>query len=94
MEQLVDEGLVKAIGISNFNSKQIQKVLDNCRIKPAVLQVESNLYFNNKQLIDFCQERVSFGRLGTRSAAFFACAPGSSFSAFCCLYTRPSRALS
>lgn len=39
LEKAVDDGLVKAIGLSNFNSKQIQEVIDNARIKPSVLQV-------------------------------------------------------
>ena len=38
MEKCVDEGLVRSIGLSNFNSQQIQEVIDNSRIKPAVLQ--------------------------------------------------------
>ena len=40
MEQLVDEGLVKSIGVSNYSSKQVQEVLDNSRIKPAINQVK------------------------------------------------------
>ena len=39
LEQCVDQGLIRAIGLSNFNSKQVQDVMDNCRIKPANLQV-------------------------------------------------------
>ena len=35
----MDDGLVRTIGLSNFNSKQIQNILDNSRIKPAMLQV-------------------------------------------------------
>jgi diketogulonate reductase-like aldo/keto reductase len=35
----VDEGLVKGIGLSNFNQQQIQNILDNSRIKPSNLQV-------------------------------------------------------
>ena len=38
MEALVDDGLVKSIGLSNFNKNQIQHILDNARIKPANLQ--------------------------------------------------------
>lgn len=45
MEKLVEEGKVKAIGLSNFNIQQIQRVLDNCKIKPAVLQVLVDLLF-------------------------------------------------
>jgi len=39
MEACVDQGLVRSIGLSNFNSRQIQEIIENCRIQPAVLQV-------------------------------------------------------
>lgn len=39
MEDCVDEGLVKYIGLSNFNSEQIQRILDVARIKPVINQV-------------------------------------------------------
>lgn len=39
MEKLVEKGLVRAIGLSNFNSRQIDDVLTVANIKPAVLQV-------------------------------------------------------
>lgn len=39
MEKLVEKGLVKAIGLSNFNSRQIDDVLSVATVKPAVLQV-------------------------------------------------------
>lgn len=54
MENLVDLGLVRSIGLSNFNSKQVTKIIDIARIKPAVLQVESNPRFNNEALRKFC----------------------------------------
>ena len=40
MEKAYQEGKVKAIGLSNFNEKQIQEILDICEVKPAVLQTE------------------------------------------------------
>ena len=44
MESLVEEGLVKNIGLSNFNCQGIRDVLSYARIKPAVLQVELHPY--------------------------------------------------
>lgn len=43
MEKLVDLGLVKSIGVSNFNSQQIDRLLANCRIKPVTNQVTCRL---------------------------------------------------
>jgi diketogulonate reductase-like aldo/keto reductase len=39
MEECVKQGLTKSIGLSNFNSEQIQRVLDAATIKPVVNQV-------------------------------------------------------
>ncbi|CAH1797541.1 unnamed protein product, partial [Owenia fusiformis] len=57
LEELVDEGILKAIGLSNFNSVQIQDVIDNSRIKPTNLQVECHPYHNQAKLLAFCLER-------------------------------------
>ena len=40
LEQCVDAGLTRSIGLSNFNSEQIAGVCEGARIQPAVLQVE------------------------------------------------------
>lgn len=39
MEKLVEKGLTKAIGLSNFNKRQVDDILSVSSIKPAVLQV-------------------------------------------------------
>lgn len=57
MEKLVDLGLVKSIGVSNFNSEQIARVLENSRIKPVTNQVECSASFNQKKLIEWCKAR-------------------------------------
>ncbi|KAK3920297.1 Aldo-keto reductase family 1 member B15 [Frankliniella fusca] len=56
MEEEVDAGRAKAIGISNFNQRQIQRILDNCRIRPANLQVELHVYLQQRPLVEFCQQ--------------------------------------
>uniref|UniRef100_A0A1A9WEI6 NADP-dependent oxidoreductase domain-containing protein n=1 Tax=Glossina brevipalpis TaxID=37001 RepID=A0A1A9WEI6_9MUSC len=68
MENLVDLGLTKGIGVSNFNAKQIDRILQTCRIRPVVNQVECHPGFNQKKLIEFCRERniiiVAYSPLG------------------------------
>ncbi|CAN0104865.1 aldo-keto reductase family 1 member B1-like isoform X1 [Lampetra fluviatilis] len=55
MEVLVKEGLVKSIGVSNFNIAQLQRLLSVATIKPAVNQVELHPYLPQPELIEFCQ---------------------------------------
>ncbi|XP_013176901.1 PREDICTED: aldo-keto reductase AKR2E4-like [Papilio xuthus] len=52
MEEAKSLGLAKSIGISNFNISQIDRLLENCQIKPAVLQVEVNLNLAQNKLIE------------------------------------------
>lgn len=40
MEDAYKLNLAKAIGVSNFNISQMQRLWDNSKIKPAVLQIE------------------------------------------------------
>ena len=39
MEECVKQGLAKSIGVSNFNSQQIDRILKIASIKPVVNQV-------------------------------------------------------
>ena len=55
-EKLYHRGIVKAIGVSNFNVEQLERLLRECLVKPAVNQIESHPHFNNEDLIRFCEE--------------------------------------
>ncbi|XP_063632235.1 aldo-keto reductase family 1 member B1-like isoform X2 [Cydia splendana] len=57
LEPLVAEGLVRSLGLSNFNSKQITRVLEVAKVKPVVNQVECHPYLNQQRLKDFCEAR-------------------------------------
>lgn len=69
MEQLQDEGLVKRIGVSNFNEKQIVQILNQSQVKPFANQIECHVKFQNKNLIDFCLtnniQPIAFAPLGS-----------------------------
>lgn len=56
MEDLVDEGLCRSIGISNFNSEQIREILSIAKKhRPQVLQNECHVYLQQKDLVDLCK---------------------------------------
>lgn len=42
LEELVHEGTVRAIGVSNFNVPQLQALLSVAKIKPALVQSNSD----------------------------------------------------
>ena len=57
MEQLIDSGLTKRIGVSNIGTTMLREVIAYARIKPAVLQVEMHPYLCQENLLRFCQEQ-------------------------------------
>ncbi|XP_051568857.1 aldo-keto reductase family 1 member A1-B-like isoform X2 [Myxocyprinus asiaticus] len=57
MEKLVGKGLVRAIGLSNFNSRQIDDILSIANVKPTVLQVECHPYLAQVKLLAHCRDK-------------------------------------
>ncbi len=56
MEALQEKGLVKAIGICNFNSLQIKRLVKESKTIPAALQIESNPRMQNDILRRLCHK--------------------------------------
>ncbi|XP_078372439.1 aldo/keto reductase slr0942-like [Oculina patagonica] len=57
MERLVDKGLCKAIGISNFTVKKTKTLLETAKIVPACNQVELHPYLPQEKLITFFKSK-------------------------------------
>jgi len=56
LEDAVKTKKVRSIGVSNFNTNQIERVLQNCTIQPQVNQVEMHVYLQQNALVEFCKK--------------------------------------
>lgn len=57
MEKLVEAGKVRSLGLSNFNSSQIDRIFKIATFKPTVLQIEASIVFLNDKLIKYAKSR-------------------------------------
>jgi len=71
MEEQVDAGLVKQIGVCNYNTGLLHDLMSYARIKPSMLQIESHPYLTQEPLIRLCQQYgiavTAFSPLGALS---------------------------
>ncbi|HUQ71754.1 MAG TPA: aldo/keto reductase [Planctomycetaceae bacterium] len=71
MEDLVRTGLVRNIGVCNFNIGLLRDLLSYATIPPAVLQVELHPYLAQTKLLRYCHEQqiavTGFSPLGAAS---------------------------
>ena len=57
MEELYDQGKIRAIGISNFLINHLEDFLPECNVVPAVNQVEFHPELSQPDLLEFCQNK-------------------------------------
>lgn len=57
MEEMVEEGKIKAIGLSNFLPHHLDNILEHCRIKPVVNQLELHVGYSQEAAVAYSQER-------------------------------------
>lgn len=71
MEELVDAGLVRRIGVCNYGTSLLRDLLSYARVRPAVLQVELHPYLVQEKMVRFCRENgiavTGFSPLGAPS---------------------------
>jgi len=56
LEDYQTKGALKSIGISNFNSTQIQDLMKSAKMKPAVNQIHYSVFFHDYLTMSFCHK--------------------------------------
>jgi 2,5-diketo-D-gluconate reductase A len=52
MEELCEQGKIKAIGVSNFEPEQLSELMTYAKIKPAINQIETHVFFQEQTSYD------------------------------------------
>ncbi|MBF6610751.1 MAG: aldo/keto reductase [Chryseobacterium sp.] len=57
MEELLEEGKIKSIGVSNFWPEHLEALLDSAKIKPTVNQIEFHPGYWQPETTQYCKEK-------------------------------------
>jgi len=70
MEELVDDGLARHIGVSNFNIPKLQTLLDTADHPPEMNQIELHPYLQQTDMVEFARENnvhlTAYSPLGSK----------------------------
>ncbi|MGK7397474.1 MAG: aldo/keto reductase [Candidatus Cyclobacteriaceae bacterium M3_2C_046] len=70
LEESIEKGQVKHIGVSNFNTVKMESLLEQAAIKPEMNQVEMHPYLPQNGLFRFCRSKdvhlTAYSPLGSR----------------------------
>ncbi|XP_059084706.1 glyoxal reductase-like isoform X4 [Tigriopus californicus] len=56
LEQYHNQGILKAIGVSNYEIPHLKELLAECQVLPMVNQIEVHPHFQQRDLVQFCQD--------------------------------------
>ena len=56
MEELYKEGKIKAIGLSNFTTVQIDDLMKYAKVKPAINQIETHVFFQQEESLEYLRK--------------------------------------
>jgi diketogulonate reductase-like aldo/keto reductase len=57
MEEIYNSGTAKAVGVSNYMINHLEELLKDCKVRPAVNQVELSVVLQQPELVDYCKEQ-------------------------------------
>ncbi|QED47279.1 aldo/keto reductase [Cytobacillus dafuensis] len=60
LEKLYHDGRVKAIGVCNFDIDHLERLLQECDVKPVLNQIECHPYLVQTELKEFCAKHDIF----------------------------------
>lgn len=69
LSECYDKGIVRAIGVSNFNVSDLENLLKHTAIKPVVNQILFHIGYTQEDIVEFCQANdiliEAYSSLGT-----------------------------
>lgn len=79
MEEALESGKVRAIGISNFSKAEVEKLLANCRIKPQMHQMEMHPYLQQNEFLQFHKDNdihvTAYSSFGNQNGVYSSSEP-------------------